>query len=228
MVVWKMSTEVKPEPEGLKLNLGSGRRVILGWINVDIHPLIPISKIPGATWLLFKFGVIGEGAYRMKWPKNTLWHDIRKGLPYDDNTADYMYASHFFEHVKEEEAEKILRECHRVLRPGGVLRIVIPDLELLAKKYVAGDKAFFEKIKPGRHITGAFLDLLNFYPSKLSRRVISGQHHLWMHDFSSLSALLQKVGFGKIERKQFRETKIPDIPSFEVEIPFNLYVEAQK
>jgi len=224
-----MSAEMgKSESEGLKLNLGSGRRIIPGWINIDIHPLIPISRIPGANWLLFKLGLIGESAYRMRYPRNTLWHDIRKGLPFDDNVADYMYASHFFEHVKEDEAEKILAECFRVLRPGGVLRIVVPDLEILARKYVEKNKEFFKKIKPDRDLTGAFLDLLNFYPSTLSRRIISGQHHLWMHDYSSMSALLTKVGFSKIERKSFRETKIPDVPSVEVEIPFNLYVEAQK
>ncbi|MFH1821224.1 MAG: methyltransferase domain-containing protein, partial [Methanobacteriota archaeon] len=116
-----MSAEVEqPEVQGLKLNLGSGRRVIPGWINIDIHPLIPLSKIPGATWLLFKLGMIKESAYKMKWPSNTLWHDIRKGLPFDDNTADFIYASHFFEHVKEDEAEKISLECYRVLKPGGL------------------------------------------------------------------------------------------------------------
>lgn len=224
-----MSVEAgKLEAEGLKLNLGSGRRIIPGWVNIDIHPLIPISRIPGANWLLFKLGMIGESAYRMKYPRNTLWHDIRKGLPFADNTADYMYASHFFEHVREGEAEKILAECLRVLKPGGVLRIVVPDLEILARKYVEGDKDFFDKIKPGRGVTSTFLDTLNFFPSKLSRKVFSGQYHLWMYDFNSMSALLSKCGFKNVERKVFKDTKIPDIPNFEVEFPYNLYVEAQK
>jgi len=218
----------QPERPGLKLNLGSGRRVIPGWINIDIHPLIPLSKIPGATWLLFKLGLIPEVAYKMKWPPEMLWHDVRKGLPFGDETVDYIYASHFFEHFRVDEAEKILVECRRVLKPEGILRIVLPDLEILARKYVEKDREFYRKIKPGRELTDAFLDLLNFFPSKLSRRVFPGQYHLWMYDFESLSTLLKKCRFSRVERKKFAETTIPDIPNYEVAFDFNLYAEAQK
>jgi len=212
----------------LKLNLGCGRRVLPGWINIDIHPLIPFSKIPGLTWFLFKLRLIPESAYKMKWPPGTMWHDIRKGLPFKDNTVDFIYASHFFEHVREQEAEKILLECYRVLKSKGLVRIVVPDLEFLAKKYVKGDTDFFAKLKPGRDLTGAFLDTLAFYPTKLSRRVLPGQYHYWMYDFKSLSRMLKKCRFKNVRKKMLKKSKIPEISAFEVAVEYNLYVEAQK
>ena len=63
-------------------------------------------------------------------------HDITKGLPFGENEFDAVYHSHVLEHLEPADGEKLLSECHRVLRPGGVLRIVVPNLEQIATLYL--------------------------------------------------------------------------------------------
>ncbi len=63
-------------------------------------------------------------------------HDICEGLPFDDGTFDVVYHSHVLEHLSPVDGESLVSECHRVLRPGGVLRMVVPDLERIAELYL--------------------------------------------------------------------------------------------
>jgi predicted SAM-dependent methyltransferase len=92
------------------LNVGCGARYHTGdgWINVDI---VAVSK-------------------------DVIAHDLKKGIPFDDNTFDLVYHSHVMEHIPKAEAEGFIKECIRVLKPNGVLRIVIPDLERIVRNYL--------------------------------------------------------------------------------------------
>lgn len=63
-------------------------------------------------------------------------HNLLKGIPFEDNTFDLVYHSHVLEHFSKEDGEILISECFRVLKPNGVLRIAIPDLERIAKKYL--------------------------------------------------------------------------------------------
>jgi SAM-dependent methyltransferase len=63
-------------------------------------------------------------------------HDLRRGLPFPDESFDAVYGSHVLEHLEPDTAAQLLRECHRVLRPGGIVRIVVPDLEAIARLYL--------------------------------------------------------------------------------------------
>jgi predicted SAM-dependent methyltransferase len=67
---------------------------------------------------------------------DVLKHDIREKLPFPESSFDAVYHSHVLEHLDPEEGEDLIRECHRVLRPGGVLRVVVPDLEAIARHYL--------------------------------------------------------------------------------------------
>lgn len=62
--------------------------------------------------------------------------DFRKGLPYPDNYFDACYSSHVFEHLKKQEAKDLIGECLRVLKPNGIIRLVVPDLETIARTYL--------------------------------------------------------------------------------------------
>lgn len=62
--------------------------------------------------------------------------DLRCGLPLGTGEAGAVYHSHVLEHLTPEDGEAFLRECHRVLRPGGIVRIAVPDLEGLARAYL--------------------------------------------------------------------------------------------
>ncbi|TWT53730.1 hypothetical protein Pla22_13620 [Rubripirellula amarantea] len=90
------------------LNVGCGRCYHPAWTNIDLVAATPEVRA----------------------------YDLRRGLPYDDNSFDGVYHSHVLEHLTPESAAGMLRECGRVLRPGGVLRIVVPDLEGIAREYL--------------------------------------------------------------------------------------------
>ncbi|MFN9859156.1 MAG: class I SAM-dependent methyltransferase, partial [Pseudanabaena sp.] len=62
--------------------------------------------------------------------------DITKNLPYPDNYFDACYSSHVLEHLTKEESQQLLTECHRILKPQGVIRVVVPDLEAIVREYL--------------------------------------------------------------------------------------------
>ena len=90
------------------LNVGCGRRFHPAWTNIDLESYDPS---------------VDE-------------YDITQGLPYPDNHFDAVYHSHVLEHLEPQHGEKLLSECYRVLRVGGVLRIVVPNLEQIATLYL--------------------------------------------------------------------------------------------
>jgi predicted SAM-dependent methyltransferase len=101
------------------LNLGCGNHHHPDWVNVDFHAT-------GA-------GVIA--------------HNLNKGIPFENNSFDVVYHSHLIEHFPKSYAPVFLKECHRVLKNSGIIRVVVPDLEqivrwylLLLEKSVSGDK----------------------------------------------------------------------------------------
>jgi predicted SAM-dependent methyltransferase len=90
------------------LNLGCGQRFHADWINLDLAPV--------------------DGSVR-RW-------DATQALPFADTSFDAVYHSHLLEHLPRPQALPFLRECQRVLRPGGVLRMAVPNLEAIARLYL--------------------------------------------------------------------------------------------
>lgn len=70
-------------------------------------------------------------------PSHVVAHDVRAGIPFSDAIFDLVYYSHVLEHFSGAKAPWFLEECWRVLRPGGVLRVAVPDLEAIARQYLA-------------------------------------------------------------------------------------------
>jgi predicted SAM-dependent methyltransferase len=89
------------------LNIGCGAIFHRDWINVDL----------------------GAGS-------NVTSHDVRKGLPFPDRAFEVVYHSHLLEHIPHENALLFTEECFRVLKPGGIIRILVPDLEQIARLYL--------------------------------------------------------------------------------------------
>ena len=90
------------------LNLGCGTRYHSDWINIDFSSSGP----------------------------DVIAHNLRKGIPFGDETFDVVYHSNVIEHFSKEEAPVFIKECQRVLKSNGVLRIAYPDLESLIYQYV--------------------------------------------------------------------------------------------
>ena len=90
------------------VNMGCGATWHPDWINLDVRPVSPQVR---------------------RW-------DVQQGLPFEDGQVDACYASHVLEHLTREQADMLLRESLRVLRPGGIVRIAVPDLEAIAREYL--------------------------------------------------------------------------------------------
>jgi predicted SAM-dependent methyltransferase len=90
------------------LNIGCGAAYHPEWLNLDAQPGSPA----------------------------VMAHDARRALPIGDESLDAVYASHVLEHLAAEDGARLLRECHRVLAGGGILRIVVPDLEEIVRLYL--------------------------------------------------------------------------------------------
>jgi hypothetical protein len=101
---------------GRLLNLGCGGNFHGDWINLDASPVSP----------------------------EVIACDITGGLPFDDASFDAVYGSHVLEHLEPEVALGVLRDCHRILKPGGILRIAVPDLEAIARLYVSSLESAIE------------------------------------------------------------------------------------
>ncbi|MCE9631782.1 MAG: methyltransferase domain-containing protein [Planctomycetia bacterium] len=95
------------------LNLGCGRRRHPAWTNADL--------VPSAA--------------------DVLAVDLRRPLPFAAASFTAVYASHVIEHLTPVDADHLLREAHRVLAPGGIVRIVVPDLEGIARAYLGSLEA---------------------------------------------------------------------------------------
>jgi predicted SAM-dependent methyltransferase len=91
-----------------RLNLGCGDVFLPGWRNLDF-----VAR-----------------------PPHVVRHDLRETLPLPAGICEVVYHSHVLEHFDPAEAVRFLAECHRVLAPGGVLRVVVPDLEQKARLYL--------------------------------------------------------------------------------------------
>ena len=70
--------------------------------------------------------------------------DLRRRLPFPAQTVDLCYSEHFLEHLTPEEGQLHLNEVWRILKPGGAYRVVVPNVMEFVRRYLAGDRAFFQ------------------------------------------------------------------------------------
>ena len=195
----------------LKLNIGCGTSGIEGWVNIDNSPTILLSRLP-----------LGRQIFRTpRWPPDVRRMDVRKRIPFPDSSVSCIYSSHTFEHFTYEESQAVARECFRVLRAGGVLRIVVPDLAISVREYLAD----CENPKASHQFIGRLLLI-----SGVRDLLHPGAHHRQMFDGSSLVHMLAEAGFASPEVSSFGNSRIPEIESIELESrrAESLYVECVK
>ena len=117
------------KPDSLiKLNLGCGSVAPNGLVNIDNSFNARLAKYPMLRDLLGNLKILPKRLTEIPWPKNITVFDVRRGLPYPDNSAKFIYTSHLLEHLLRADARYLLKECYRTLVPGGVLRVIVPDL----------------------------------------------------------------------------------------------------
>lgn len=208
-----------------KLNIGCGLSVHDDWINIDNSLNAKLSKYPRFKYLLYKFGIFPKEYYDIKWPDNILVHNVKKGLPYKDNEVDFIFSSHFIEHLTKEEAKMFLKECLRTLKPGGLIRLSTPDLWILINNYLSDFKK--ENILASEN-------LLNLITSDKKEKkhivnlIYNDDRHWMIYDEFSLSNLLKSAGFKEIKKRNYKEGKMPDIDFLDNRPAESLYMEAKK
>lgn len=223
----------------VKVNLGSGLVGLPDWLNYDNSWLALAGRHRWLIRLLVACGLV-PAAYRdVVWPP-ILWHDCCKGIPLGDRSVDYVYCSHFLEHLYRHEVVQLLKECARVLKPGGMIRVVVPDLDRLIEMYLRKDPKAFPAFPDPDNITPTYADLFMAHifpyvmnlgkPPKTVERIQECfmRRHKWMYNADSLGRLLDFVGFMAIESKGYQESTMPDVAWLDRHPEVSCYVEAKK
>jgi predicted SAM-dependent methyltransferase len=193
---------------GIKINIGCGLSGISGWHNFDNSPTITLSRVP----------VLNRALKTPAWPRDVRRYDVRKGLPFSDGTVSYIYSSHTFEHFTPADSLGIAKDCYRVLARGGILRIVVPDLALIVRDYLADSRPqAAQEMLSKLSLNHSWQDVLH-----------PGSNHSQMFDGKALVHMLREAGFEQVEVSTFGKSAIPEITQLELEVrkSESLYVEA--
>jgi predicted SAM-dependent methyltransferase len=183
-----------------KLQLGAGENIRPGWLNTDLHDY-------------------GR-------PSELVYLDVRRPFPLPDTSFDVVFSEHTLEHLGYADGLHCLRECRRVLRPGGLIRIATPSLEQLARLY---DSELSDLQR--RYIRWAVESFVPETTAPLAGFVVNNFMHAWGHQFiydrETLRHAFGEAGFVEIEERRVGESPEPALAGLERHLPeepeFNQY-----
>jgi len=192
----------------INLNVGCGQAPSTGWLNYDNSPAVWLAKTPRLTRLLRLFGLVDAGSVEFAafCRANAIrYANAARRIPYADGTVDTIYSSHMIEHLVRDDAWAFLVECHRVLRSGGRLRLVVPDLHALVHQYLRRGNAdnFLGQMQFETHLPPGLI-------GKLRWLLFGGRGHHWMYDARSLGGLMEEAGFAEVEMMEPGQTRMAD------------------
>lgn len=199
------------------VNLGCGLAVAPDWVNVDASLNALFSGAPG--WCLdMLYRLSGASRYYSKEVYRALlsqnlfvFHDLARSLPFEADTVDCFYSSHFFEHLFKSDAIRLLKDMAVALKADGIIRIAVPDLKYAADLYARGEKK--------KMLEDYFF--VNDLSSYLAR-------HKYMYDFELLGEILSDAGYVDIRRCSYREGAAPDLAILDNRPEDTLFVEARR
>jgi predicted SAM-dependent methyltransferase len=181
--------------EEIRVNIGSGPFRHEKWVNLDC---------------------------RLTFRKDTLVCDLRRKWPLRSNSVRFIFSEHVFEHFGyPDEIGHILTECRRVLLPGGVLRIIVPNLERYLHAYIENDIAFLTQAGGD---AGSKVAVIN-------QVMRENGFHKYCYDYEAMKKLLQETGFSDVQRSSCQASQYEDL-NLDYDEPtrklVSLYVEAKK
>ena len=147
-----------------------------------------------------------------------IYWDLRKGIPFPDKSISKIYSSHFLEHLTFKEGQKFLDECLRVLLPGGIFSICVPNAKIYIGAYynrLELDKSRFFGWKPAFNNTTK-IDYVNY-------TAYMNGHHNYMFDEENLIYILTSKGFKHVHIREFDPNLDLESRDFE-----SIYAEAIK
>jgi predicted SAM-dependent methyltransferase len=170
-----------------KLHLGAGENILAGWLNTDLHD----------------YGRARELVYL----------DVRNRFPLPDVSFDVVFSEHMLEHLTYREGQRCLRECFRVLRRNGHIRIATPSLERLTRLYDGGELR-------ERYVRWAVETLEPEVDAPLPGVVLNNFFRSWGHRFiydpQTLRHALVAVGFVDVAEQPLGELEghLAEAPEF--------------
>jgi SAM-dependent methyltransferase len=241
-MIAKNTLKVKIQSDGrAMLNLACGSRMHSDWNNIDFSPLSWLVKHRRFVQLLKSLRLLSSNRFdRLKnIDREIIRWDLRKGIPFTEDTFDVVYHSHFLEHLHRHSALLLLRDCHRVLEKGGMIRVVVPDLELRCRKYLNSLQVCEQKIDPDalekhkenvQRLIGQLViaeaagtSEQKYLLKKIERFMRgttdkTGDIHQWMYDKITLRSILKEAGFLDIRTESEKTSRIPDWPKFALDV----------
>jgi SAM-dependent methyltransferase len=208
-----------------RLHLGCGLTTPEGWLNVDGSWNARLAKHPRLRALLVAARLVPRSAGEVPWSRDILIHDLAKPLPFANASFHAVYSSHTLEHLYLEDTQALLRECHRVLAPGGAARMVVPDLRSFIQDYL-GERSVWWPEEPFVPRTAAdrFNRNLSLRPParegasalhRLYRSLTDFRAHKWMFDAESLAFHMREAGFVEVEERPYLDSRISGIEDVE-------------
>jgi predicted SAM-dependent methyltransferase len=162
-----------------KLQLGTGSNVYSDWLNTDISDF--------------------------KRKNEVVYLDARQSFPLPDEAFDYVFSEHMIEHLTYAEGQQCLRECRRVMRPGGRIRIATPSLDHLLPLY--GDDLSDVQRRYIRWAIDSFVEDVDAYlPGFVLNNMFHNFEHRFLYDRETLRHSLASVGFVAVEERPVGES----------------------
>jgi SAM-dependent methyltransferase len=208
----------------LYVQYGCGTTAPDGWINFDASPRLRLERLPGVRQAMGK---------RALFPANVRFGDIVAGLPVANSTAKGLFCSHVLEHIYREDIPGALRNSFKALKPGGIFRLVVPDLGWRIDDYI--------RTRGTAEATETLHHRLHLRPRTMAigiegrlRATFGLSLHQWMYDEPLMAQLLADAGFTDIRRATFGDCEDPAFAVVEEEHRFvdvghaELAMECQK
>ncbi len=180
----------------VKLNIGCGTDYKEGWINIDNNSDENIERLD------------------LNW-------DLRYPLPFADNSVDFIFNEHFIEHLTVEESQLAIRDMMRTLKPGGVMRMAMPDLEGAVRYYMN------VKIEDDPTIKEFKMFHIKTRAERLNNSFRSWGHK-WLYDWEEFERRLGEAGCKQIKRCKLRKSKYPELRDLETRRQSDLIAEVTK
>lgn len=175
------------------VHLGSGDHRISGWINIDFDPAMPVDVAA----------------------------DLRRDMPLRSASVDLIHSEDFLEHVDADRGKHVIAECYRVLRSGGVMRVLTPDLRALV------DELYVRRNPRHLRWCRAYLDADGPCASLNMHMRMDGEHR-FIYDEEHLTRLLREAGFD-VRRVRYNWSPVPELRYLDLrDFGLNLFLECVK
>lgn len=169
-----------------KLQIGCGKNTLPGWLNADFNPVTP----------------------------EVIYLNAVAPFPFPDASFDFVFSEHMIEHIPFAAGQKMLRECQRILKPGGKIRLSTPNLKNIAS--LALDPRTPQKEEYARVATEKYIpENKKLLPGFVVNNFYWDFGHYFVYDPDTMAFALESAGFGQVEPVRSGVSSTPDLAGLE-------------